>query len=92
MKTNTFTVANPGGPDAIIVDHTCTEIEIWENALAGTTDYDVYAPSLGDTPVRHAAGTKTKFSKTGTVYLPGEIAGYVNAVTAGTYTFAKEER
>jgi hypothetical protein len=91
MKTKTFTVDNAGDPDAVVAATNCREILIYENAQAGTTDYDVYAPTKTDTPVRRPAGAKTSFVAHGTSWSAGATVGYVAAVTAGTYSFAQEE-
>ncbi len=91
MKTSTFTVDNLGDPEPIVAQSYAHEIEIYENAQAGNTDYDVFAPDKAAVPVRRPAGAKTLL-KSPAGFHPGQIAGYVGAATAGTYTFAQEER
>jgi hypothetical protein len=93
LRTGTFTVDNVGDADAVIADVDCKEIEIYETAQAGTTDYDVFAPNKTSTPVRRPAGAKTLLTNRGGAgWFKGQTAGYVSAVTAGSYTFCKEQR
>ncbi len=93
MKTTTFSVDAAGDPEPIVAPIDCKEVEIYENAQAGTTDYDVYAPTKQDTPVRRPAGAKTLLrAADGTTWSAGKTIGYVAAVTAGSYTFALEAR
>lgn len=89
MRTTTMTVDNVGSPDAIVADQDCDELEIFEQAQAGTTDYYVYAPRSSDTAVQIPAGAKFQFRGK---YLKDQTVGYVAAVTAGSYTFAKIHR
>jgi len=91
MKTETFTVDAAGEPEPIVVARSCKEVEIYENAQAGTTDYDVYAPTKNDAPVRRPAGSKTLFKSFEGSWTPGATIGYVATVT-GSVSFAKEER
>ena len=92
-KTSTFTVDNTGDPEPVTLLTEAWEVEVYENAQAGTTDYDVYAPATTDTPVRRPAGSKTLFKATGNIpFRQGQTVGYIGAVTAGSYVFGQEER
>ena len=92
-KTKTFTVDNVAPADPVQVATVCKRVIVYENNQAGTTDYDVYAPATTDTPVRRPAGAKTEFNAPGgSFFQPGETIAHMNAVTAGSYTFAQEEQ
>ena len=92
-KTKTFTVDNVAPPDPVQVSTVCKRIVIYENNERGTTDYDIYSPTTSDTPVRRPAAAKTEFNAPGgSFFNPGETIAFVNAVTAGSYTFAQEEQ
>jgi len=92
MKTKSFTVDAVGNPEPITVVTTCQQVEIYEDAQAGTTDYKVRAPSLSDVDVQRPAGAKTLLrpSHGGRFFFAGETIGYVSTV-AGVVTFAQEE-
>ncbi len=90
--TNTFNIDAAGNPEPVTVDSVCKEVTVYENAQAGTTDYDVYAPLITSTPARRPAGAKTTFTAPGkSFFQPGQVIAYLAAATAGSYVFAKEE-
>lgn len=89
MLTSTMTVDNVGDPDAVTADADCDELEIFEQAQAGTTDYKVYAPNKTDAGVQVPAGARFAFRGR---FVKGVTVGFVEAVTAGSYTFAKVHR
>jgi len=95
LSTHTFSVDGTLPPDPVIVQGSIGAVRtviIYEDAQLGSTDYDVYAPTADATPVRRPAGAKTEFhAGDGKFFEPGAIIGYVNAATAGSYTFAQEE-
>ena len=90
MKTNTFSVDGDETPDAVTADIPCRFIYIRQNGALGTTDYDVYAPTSSDTPIRRVAGETHVFDAgAGNLFQAGQVVGYLKAVTVGTYTFSR---
>lgn len=90
-RTKTFTVDSSGNPEPIIVQSYCTTVVIYENDQAGTTDYILHLPDMTSPGVTKPAGSKAEIVRAYNWY-PGQTIGYVEAVTAGSYTFAQEEQ
>mgnify|MGYP001562721461 CR=1 FL=1 len=87
--TSTFTVDASGSPESYTVKTTCRRITVYENAQAGTVDYDVYMPANSATPVRKPAGSKFTQESSG-YFMPGDTP-FALATALGSVTFAAEE-
>jgi hypothetical protein len=88
-KTNTFTVDNVGNPEAVTADIACSKITVREQGAAGTTDYNVRAPSMTDAVYRKVAGESTVFqAPPGVLFQPGDAVGYLETLS-GSVTFSK---
>lgn len=70
----------------------CRQIDVYEDNQAGTTD--VYYSGSGDDAdkVTKPAGSMLHFDRTPQFYQPGDSVGFIKAKSAGTVTFAQEER
>jgi hypothetical protein len=94
MRTSTYTIDAIGNPEPVtctIPGSVCAIITVFENAQAGTADYDVYAPLINSAPIRKPAGSKHEFRAQGTYrFSEGEIVGYL-AAASGSMTFAQVE-
>jgi len=89
-KTFTMSVDNLS-LHAVTVQSVCRKVTIYENDQAGTTDWILAAPTANDAQITKPAGSKKEFERSpGVFWNPGDVVGYVKAVT-GTITLAQEE-
>jgi hypothetical protein len=90
-KVGTFAVDGDATPDAVTALIPCRFVDVRENGLVGSTDFDVYDPDTNATPIRYVAGETYRFDAgAGNLFQAGQTVGLLKAVTGGSYTFSKK--
>lgn len=70
----------------------CRQIDVCEDNQAGTTDVYLSGTGADADKVTKPAGSVLHFDRTPQFYQPGDSVAFIKAATAGTVTFAQEER
>jgi len=90
-KTFNLNVDLAGGPDSYTVQTKCRKLIAYEQAQAGTTNYDVYAPPSSATFVTKPAGSKYELEKApGLFFTPGDKP-FAIGIAASSVQFDVEE-